>query len=88
MNQHDLLPPIAPDVLGPGEDPERKPGGFPHPVVAITAGVVVAIAALLLYGLIKQSVVVLVGCALLVPVLILIVTRRASRTRDTVHRSR
>lgn len=70
------------------EDPDRKPGGFPHSAIAMTAGFVIVIAGLLLYGLIKQSLVMLVVCALLVPVFILVLRREASKERDAIHPSR
>ena len=57
-------------------------------MIAMTAGLVIVIVGLLLYGLMKQSVVMLVVCALLVPVLILVLRREASRERDVIHPSR
>jgi hypothetical protein len=56
--------------------------------MAMTAGFVIVIAGLLLYGLIKQSLVILVVCALLVPVFILVLRREASKERDAIHPSR
>jgi len=53
--------------------------------MAMTVGFVIVIAGLLLYGLIKQSLVILVVCALLVPVYILVLRREASKERDAIH---
>ncbi|MEP6864292.1 MAG: hypothetical protein ABJE66_26970 [Deltaproteobacteria bacterium] len=84
--------PVSPvrdeSALGPGEDLDRKPGGFPHAMIAATAGFAIVLAGLVLFALIDRSVAALIFCALLIPVTILLLRRESSRERNSIHPSR
>lgn len=91
------LPPKEPEpmspvrndsALGPTEDLDRMPGGFPHPAMAATAGFAILIAGLILYALIGHSVAALVLIALAIPVAIVLLRRESSRERTSRHPSR
>ncbi len=83
------MSPVRDDsALGPREDLDRTPGGFPHPAMAMTAGFASAIAGLLLFALIGRSVAAVVLCLLLIPVAILLLKRESSRERGSTHPSR
>jgi hypothetical protein len=86
--EHPVSPVRDDRALGPTEDLDRKPDGFPHPAMAETAGFAIAISGLLLYGLVERSAAALVLCAALVPLMIFLVTREATRKRDPIHPSR
>ena len=64
------------------------PGGFPHLTVAFATLLLVALAAFTLGALLNNSLYALVILGLAIPVLIVVLTRSASRARDQVHPSR
>ena len=64
------------------------PGGFPHLTVAFATLVLVALAAFTLAALLNNSLFALVVLGLAVPILIVVLTRNATRARDRVHPSR
>jgi hypothetical protein len=66
----------------------RMPGGFPHLTVAFSALLLTALAAFTLSALLNESLYALVVLGLSVPILILALTRSATRARDRVHPSR
>jgi hypothetical protein len=83
------MSPIRDDgALGPAEDLDREPGGFPHPAMAITAGFAIGIAGLLMFALFDRSVAASVLCVLVIPIVILFLRRESTRERDSIHPSR
>jgi hypothetical protein len=64
------------------------PGGFPHRTIALVAFVMVVLAALLLGALRSDSLYVLAGLGLTIPVVIVLLARVAGRGRDRLPASR
>lgn len=74
--------------LGPTEDLDREPDGFPHAAFGVLLYASILLAGLVLLAWTRSAavaaVIVLVGA----PALILRITRRADRSRDRAHPSR
>lgn len=83
-----MFPPRNDGVVRPPEDRDRKPGGFPHPMMAVTAGLAIGSAGLLLLALSDRSVAAAVLCVLLIPIVIVLMKRESGRERDSIHPSR
>ena len=64
------------------------PGGTPHLTIAFAILVPVALAAFTLGALLNSASYALVVLALAIPVLIVLLTRGANRSRDRIHPSR
>lgn len=92
VNERKEPEPMSPvrddNALGPREDLDRTPGGFPHAAMAMTGGFAIAIAGLLLFALIGRSLAAVVLCVLLIPVAIFLLKRESSRERGSIHPSR
>mgnify|MGYP001794443818 CR=1 FL=1 len=82
-----ISPPLDPKETA-GEDVNRKPGGFPHRMIAATALLVVLTVGLLFIALRASSIAAFVMAAVVVVVGIIVVRRESSRERDHIHPSR
>lgn len=86
--EHPVSPIRDESALGPTEDLDRKPGGFPHRMMAATGLLLLATVIVIFVALEASSVAALLIGVVAVFAVVAVLRRESSSERDHIHPSR